>query len=479
MSTAPADLASDIARAVSEYRSAPPEVRPVVREAIVSATARRGLADAERVVESAIRAAEDAAMKRNAVPTVDPIALRGLAGDVVRTFAPSTEASPTAVLVQFLAAFGSAVGRTAYVAVGETRHYANEFALVVGSSARARKGDSKNVALRVMRQADPGWCVASGLSSGEGVVHHVRDEVRKADREGVDRVVDAGVADKRLLVVESEFASVLRVMGRDGNTLSPVLRAAWDADYVLGNLSKGAAERATGAHISLIAHATPADLAKYLTDTDTANGFANRFLIVLVERAQLLPDPLNVNPSLITSLGERTRHALDVAKRMQDLRRTPAANELWCALYPALSADRPGLFGDMLARAEAHVLRLSLVYALLDMAPSIDVPHLEAALAVWQLVEQSVHAIFAGRTGNRDADRIAEDIGPGEEQTRSEIRQKTFANHTTAARLDEAIALLARLPDWVLYPAPGEGRTAQVLRHLVPGESKPADAVLR
>jgi hypothetical protein len=47
---------------------------------------------------------------------------------------------------------------------------------------------------------------------------------------GVDEVViaDKGVTDKRLLVFEGEFASVLRAQGREGNTLSMVIRNLWD-----------------------------------------------------------------------------------------------------------------------------------------------------------------------------------------------------------------------------------------------------------
>ena len=43
------------------------------------------------------------------------------------------------------------------------------------------------------------------------------------------KVVDAGVKDKRLLVQEGELSQALKVMKREGNTLSPVLRNAWDA----------------------------------------------------------------------------------------------------------------------------------------------------------------------------------------------------------------------------------------------------------
>ena len=44
----------------------------------------------------------------------------------------------------------------------------------------------------------------------------------------------------------------------------------------------------------------------------------------------------------------------------------PDAMELWEAMYPKLREDRPGLEGAITARGSAVVLRLSLIYALLD-----------------------------------------------------------------------------------------------------------------
>ncbi|MGH2364008.1 MAG: hypothetical protein ACRDHX_05070, partial [Chloroflexota bacterium] len=62
---------------------------------------------------------------------------------------------------------------------------------------------------------------------------------------------------------------------------------------------------------------------------------------------------------------------------------TDAARQRWVEVYPRLSADAAGLYGAVTARAEAHVLRLSLLYALLDCASAVDGSHLEAALSLW------------------------------------------------------------------------------------------------
>ena len=70
-----------------------------------------------------------------------PAALRGFAGQVVEQIAPTTEADPTAVLVQLLVAFGNLVGRGPYIGVDGHEHHANLFAVIVGDTSRAREGD--------------------------------------------------------------------------------------------------------------------------------------------------------------------------------------------------------------------------------------------------------------------------------------------------------------------------------------------------
>ena len=136
-------------------------------------------------------------------------------------FEPHTEADPAALLIQLIVAFGNVVGRSAYYGVEADRHYTNLNAIAVGETAKGRKGVSWNHCRRCY-ESDMDWTknrVQDGLSSGEGVIWAVRDPIPK------DK--DPGVSDKRLLVVESEFASTLKVMKREGNTLSPVIRRAW------------------------------------------------------------------------------------------------------------------------------------------------------------------------------------------------------------------------------------------------------------
>src|SRR5262249_45494302 len=159
---------------------------------------------------------------------------------------------------------------------------------LVGRTSKARKGTSWGRVLQVFTEAEGQWAaerVQSGLSSGEGLIWAVRDPIQKRervkDRGGPARYeeveADPGVTDKRLLIYDPEFANVLKQTERQGNTLSTVLRQGWDgAD--LRTLTKNSPARATGAHISLVGHVTAEELRRYLTATESANGFGNRHL---------------------------------------------------------------------------------------------------------------------------------------------------------------------------------------------------------
>jgi hypothetical protein len=332
-------------------------------------------------------------------PTLKPTALHGLAGEVVATLDPHTEADPAAVLLTFLALFGNACGDGPHAAVGGLQHPARLFACVVGETARSRKGQSLADTARIFQLADAAWwehARESGLSSGEGVVARLAD------------AADGAATDKRVVFVEPEFARTLAVAGRDKSTLSAILRDAWDSGR-LRVLTRGEPLKATGAHISILAHITLEELRQRLTTLDVASGFANRILFAAARRSKKLATGGRLTDDALRPLARRVQHALSTARARRLVQRTPAAEVRWADIYDHLP-EPAGLFGALTARAEAHMLRLSLVYALLDGAESIDVPHLDAAVALWHYGEASAAHIFRGVLGSDIADKLLAEL---------------------------------------------------------------------
>ncbi|RPF47101.1 uncharacterized protein DUF3987 [Thermodesulfitimonas autotrophica] len=387
-----------------------------------------------------------------------PDAFYGLAGDIVQTVDPHTEADPVAVLAQTLIAFGNVIGRTAYFVAEADKHYLNEFAVLVGSSAKGRKGSSFGHVRRLFRMVDPEWeenRVQFGLSSGEGLIWAVHDPIEKEepvyegkghDKRLVGRetvIVDTGVEDKRLLAYEAEFASTLRVLQREGNTLSANIRNAWDHGR-LQSLTKNSPAKATDAHISIIGHITKDELLRYLDTTEAGNGFGNRFQWLCVRRSKVLPEGGNLRDEDLYPLAERLRDAVEFAKTVGEMKRDEAARRLWYEVYPELSEGKPGLLGAMIARAEAHVMRLACIYALLDLSAVIREEHLKAALALWDYCERSARFIFGDALGDPVADEILQAARRAAENglTRTEIRD-LFGRHQGGKRIASALSALA------------------------------------
>jgi hypothetical protein len=368
--------------------------------------------------------------------TLDPAASHGLAGRVVGTLGPHTEADDAALLLTFLAAFGNAVGPGPRALVGAAEHPARLNVLLVGETARARKGTAQAEVNKLLALADPGWFgdrVMGGLASGEGLIATVRDPATDDDTDAP--------ADKRLLVVEPEFARVLAVAAREGNTLSTVLRQAWD-DGRLRNMTRKDPLRASGAHISIVGHITAEELLRRLGDTEIANGFANRFLLALVKRSKKLPEGGTLDPAALDDLAADTMAALTAARRVGIVRRSEAARDLWAKAYEEFG-DGGGLAGALTARSEAQTLRLSVCYALLDGSPVVEPAHLEAALAVWSYCEASAYAIFGDALGDPIADRLLEAIrAAGNEGLDGVGQHAVFGRHVSATRLTLARALL-------------------------------------
>ena len=378
-------------------------------------------------------------------PQLDSAAFHGLAGDVVRAIEPHCEADPVAILANTLAAVGSAGGRGAFAKVGGDEHHLKLFVGLVGETAKGRKGTSWGPVRDLLGAVDPGWAgerVGGGLSTGEGLIHAVRDEVRGM-RKDEEVVLDPGEPDKRLLVLEGELASILKVMGREGNTLSPVIRQAWDGDR-LRTMTKNSPTKSTGAHVSIIAHVTKAELLRHLGETERANGFANRFLWLMVRRSKQLP--FGGEWQAPGALVRRLDTAVRFARTPRVITWGASARSEWAEVYGPLSEGKPGLFGAVVGRAEAQTLRLATLYAAMDESGTIERAHLEAALALWDYAEESARYIFGDATGDPVADAILEALRNAgtDGLTRTEIRD-LFKRHQSADRIDGALGELLRL----------------------------------
>ncbi|MDP9222794.1 MAG: YfjI family protein [Actinomycetota bacterium] len=368
-------------------------------------------------------------------PVLDPKALHGLAGLVTKTVLPHTEADEAGLLLNFLATAGNYFGSGVHAIAEGAPHPARLYVVLVGPTSRSRKGSATSQNRRIWKVVDETYSqrqIVDGLSSGEGLLHALRDPNIQAE--------DEGVADKRLLVIEEEFARVLTVASREGNTLSSVVRQLWDRGEA-HTLTRNNPISASGAHLSIIGHITEGELIRKMSESDLNNGLANRHLYCCVKRSKYLPSGGNLKVDTIEELAKRIRAVAATVKgfeRPLQLVRTDDADMLWREMYENFS-DHPGLAGAVTARPEAQTLRLSVVYALLDAKPEINVDHLEAAKAVWDFCEASALWIFGDMFEDNIENRLLEALRKAGETGLTVSEQgDLFNRHVSSARLDIA-----------------------------------------
>ena len=406
-------------------------------------------------------------------PKVHSDAFYGITGQIARAIEPHTEADPAAILIQLLIAEGCAIGHGPYFPVGATCHYANLFSCLVGRTSRGRKGSALDFVVWVMREVDCPWagtCLGSGLSSGEGLIYAVRDRLLKKEQikkngkytgEEQEYVADFGVDDKRLFVTESEFSRPLKAMSRENNILSEVIRSAWDHGN-LRSMVRHNPYRASAAHIAIVGHITRQELMKSLLECDFFNGFANRFLWACVQRSRILPFGGSIVLSdLAQEIGE-LRSAIGWAREVREMDRDEVANELWESIYEELTSDVPGKFGAAIGRGEGQVLRISMIFALLDKSSVIKVVHLKAALALWDYCVCSARHLFVSIFDDPHAVKIFSQLRQRQDgMTRKQISAEIFGRNLIATKLSEALNYLRGLGIAYFIMEPGSGRAAE------------------
>ncbi|MBL9165830.1 MAG: hypothetical protein JNL18_24110 [Planctomycetaceae bacterium] len=252
-------------------------------------------------------------------------AMYGLPGEIVKVFDPYTEADPAAVLLQLLCMVGNQLGPHVGMEQGNAHHPPRIFCLVVGASGKARKGTSLSCVRQLVSLSDPQYwkaCVRHGLSTGEGVI---------------SAFVDQG-DEPRLLVTETEFASVLERMKREGNVLSTVIRDSFDTGE-LATMTRNQAMRVENAHLSIIGHITASEVRKRMASVDLFNGFANRFIWILVKRSKQLPLGSVIPKPVMAHASQGLMAAIDRAKSIKSVAMDKSVEQRWSDIYATLSQE--------------------------------------------------------------------------------------------------------------------------------------------
>jgi hypothetical protein len=234
------------------------------------------------------------------------------------------------------------------------------------------------------------------------------------------------------------------VASRPANTLSTTIRKAWDAKQWLHTEGKVSPEKATAAHISMIGHVTIKELLDCLKEVENRNGFSNRVLWIATKRGEKFPLPPWINwPVNHSGILGRLKKIVENLSLSRELEWNTQAKKDWCAFYNSIKGSGDGIIGSIIARSDAHVLRLTMLFTVLDGSSLMQPQHLKAAIAFWQYCERSACWIFGEKTGNKNADKIHWALQREPKGiTRTKLALEVFNNHISKTNMDIAFGTL-------------------------------------
>lgn len=322
------------------------------------------------------------------------VAYDGLMGACVAQMAEGTDAALPGLLVSFLAVCGAMVPAAAYSRDEQTT---SPFLALVGESSVGRKGTAMRRALDAARrvwQADKvNRVLLDGLNSGEALVAAMHQRKHDEDRQHGEPVV--------ALVFEEEYASMIQSRSRDGSTLDPKMRAAFDGASLSNRKAVDSRVVPPPYWLPALAAITPVELRRMMKTGESQTGAANRWLYVPVRRRDVIA------PDMPPVFDEDTSKALAAARGAGYGRRLSVADAVSRTLSEYgefVIGQSHGVALDLVKRYTTLAFRIALIHAAVERSDTVAPGHLWRALALTEYARAGIEWVFGQTVGNRDAD---------------------------------------------------------------------------
>jgi hypothetical protein len=394
------------------------------------------------------------------VPACHPALFHGVLGEIAEAADPGTEADKVGVYASLLSVAGALVGHDPYVRIANTKHPLLIWSLLIGRTNIGRKGEATGTAMRVAGEAKPDDVNAitdSGLSSGEGLIERIRDAQDEED--------DGGTDDKRLLVIETEMATVMAACSREGTKLPGILRQAWGGERLSSLIRKRIV--ASYSHIAIIGHITPREFRAKVRDADLAGGTWNRYLPLYVERRKLMALPAGFDDETeLPVLAKKLAAAIDAARGLRSIGLSAEGAELWRAQlyreFTEFDEDTPA--ADFVQRAAPYCRRIAALHAALDGRQLVNTGDLMAAAHLIRYSITSARYVLDPSPRDIRLDRLRRAVDEaGDGGLTRDQAVNLFGRHLPKAGLDELISRLTQDGAYAERSVPSGGRPTTVI----------------
>lgn len=378
------------------------------------------------------------------IPQIGPDAFYGIAGQLANEVSAIDGVSKEAILMQFLICIGNLCGQKFYYFIGGKKIYPSDFLILCGSTGSSKKGTSFSDVKWFFDKYWPEFThsrLKTGVNSGEGLINCIRDKIISIEKDKtgkeIEVIKDQGALSKIVLFLEPELSRLLKAGKREGSTVTETIRNAWDQVPLEINTSQRSI-RSTDYNVSLIAHITPNELKSLVTDIDSSNGFLNRFLFCLAGNAEpkVFPEPFEkVRFSFSTELVTLISFINSIESEVIDL--DESARVYYEDIYKEYFYKPESEISDLIGRNIPHLLKMAMLYAILDRSPFIKTEHLKASKALIDFSENSIRYIFKDKIYNKKEKKILYFLSKHSgHSSRGKIQSDCFKNNISKEELD-------------------------------------------
>lgn len=371
-------------------------------------------------------------------------AFYGLAGKLAQEVAPISGVSKEALLYQFLVCIGSICGPKFFYSIGGKKINPSDYLIVLGSTGASKKGTSFGDVKWFFDKYYPEFSqkkLKTGVNSGEGLINCIRDRVvvKEKDKTGkeIEVVKDEGALSKIVLFLETEFSRLLKAGKRDGSTVTEIYRNAWDQVPLEINTSQRSI-RSTDYSVSLIAHITPKEFKSLVSEIDSSNGYLNRFMFCLIGSAEPRPFPTSFEKvDFSFSIELISVLCLINSLENEELVLADSAKSLYEEYFNEYHYRAEDELSELTSRNIPHLLKMAMIYAILDQSFEIKIEHLKAAKALVDFSEASIRNIFKDKMFSRKEMKVLKFLGQNSGHIlRSKIQSDCFKNNSSKDELD-------------------------------------------
>lgn len=387
----------------------------------------------------------------------------GLLAKIAETLSKGTEAHFEAILMQLLTVVSISIPRelkTLPFGANVTEHRVNSLIIAPTGGGKGLSDDQVaaliEVATNLASKEDKelpfplyAAILSGGLSSGEGLSNHLRD----SENPNSD--------DKRLVIIEAEFQSVLSKSHGKESILSATIRKLFDGK-TLTSMTKSDPYVCSAPHVAIIGHMTPSELCHELSNSAIANGFANRFPVICLFRKKAVPFPTVTDKAVLESLARDLNDVMYWANSdSNELYYSDCYRKLYEEQYERLKSLGPddSVEQKLMTRASHYATMYSMLFAICDKSNAVTAKHLEAALAWVDYWHSSIRYIFNTERAEKiaagkklQADKVLETIKKLSAASGSNVITKTplsnaLGKSCSAKELSEALRALQELPE--------------------------------